>query len=152
LKIAIASDHAGFNLKSRIQEHLRGEVDELIDLGPDSTESVDYPTYAIEVARMVSSGRADRGILICGTGLGMCITANKIAGIRAVGPGTIRQAEMSRRHNDANILCLGERTMDEALALEILDVWIDTDFDGGRHERRLEQITDLEVIKELDQQ
>jgi ribose 5-phosphate isomerase B len=151
LKIAIASDHAGYNLKSRIIEYLGGG-EEVVDFGADSTDSVDYPAFAIEVARAVSSGQVDRGILVCGTGLGMCITANKIAGIRAVGPGNTRQAEMSRRHNDANILCLGERTMDESLALEILDMWIGTDFDGGRHEQRLEQITDLEAVKELDQQ
>lgn len=151
MKIAIASDHAGYNLKSRIIEYLGGG-EEVVDFGADSTDSVDYPAFAIEVARAVSSGQVDRGILVCGTGLGMCITANKIAGIRAVGPGNTRQAEMSRRHNDANILCLGERTMDESLALEILDMWIGTDFDGGRHEQRLEQITDLEAVKELDQQ
>lgn len=152
MKIAIASDHAGYTLKSSVIDHLRGSAYEVIDFGADSTESVDYPAYAIEVARAVASGQVERGILVCGTGLGMCITANKIAGIRAVGPGSTHQAEMSRRHNDANVLCLGERTMDGELALEILDVWLATGFDAGRHERRLEQITDLEAIKELDQQ
>lgn len=152
MKVVIAADHAGYNLKSRIIEHLRGGVDTVTDLGTDSTASVDYPVFAIEVARAVASGQADRGILVCGTGLGMCITANKIAGIRAVGPGNVEQAEMSRRHNDANVLCLGERTMDAGLALAILDIWLETPFDGGRHSSRLEQITDLEAIKELDQQ
>lgn len=152
MKIAIASDHAGYNLKSRIVEHLRPTVDEIEDLGADSTESVDYPAYAVEVARAVSSGRADRGILVCGTGLGMCITANKIAGIRAVGPGSTAQAEMSRRHNDANVLCLGERTMGMDEALEIVGVWLATPFDGGRHSDRLEQISDLERITEMDKQ
>jgi len=150
LKVVIASDHAGYNLKSRIIEHLRGGGDEVTDLGTDSTESVDYPQYAMEAARAVSSGQADRGILVCGTGLGMCITANKFPGIRAVGPGSSGQAEMSRRHNDANVLCLGERTMDAGLALEIVDVWMETPFDGGRHSRRLDQITDLESVRELE--
>ncbi|MHB0914203.1 MAG: ribose 5-phosphate isomerase B [Thermoleophilia bacterium] len=151
MKVVIAADHAGYNLKSRIIEHLQGGGDEVVDLGTDSTDSVDYPAFAIEVARAVASGQAERGILVCGTGLGMCITANKFAGIRAVGPGSTEQAEMSRRHNDANILCLGERTMEAGLALAILDTWMETPFDGGRHSERLEQITDLETIKELDQ-
>lgn len=153
MKVVIAADHAGYNLKSRVIEHLRGRVDEIRDFGTDSAgESVDYPAYAISVARAVASGEADRGILVCGTGLGMCITANKVPGIRAVGPGNTAQAEMSRRHNDANVLCLGERTMDESLALEILDIWMETPFEGGRHSRRLEQINDLEAVRGLDQQ
>lgn len=151
MKVVIAADHAGYNLKSRIIEHLADGVATITDLGTDSTESVDYPAYAIGVARAVASGQADRGILVCGTGLGMCITANKVAGIRAVGPGNTVQAEMSRRHNDANVLCLGERTMDADTALAILDVWLATPFDGGRHSLRLDQITDLESVKELDQ-
>ena len=113
-------------------------------MGTNTTESVDYPAYAVEVAQAVSDGSADRGVLVCGTGLGMCITANKISGIRAVGPCTLEQAEMSRRHNDANILCLGQRSLDEELALAILDVWLETPFEGGRHSRRLGLISDLE--------
>lgn len=152
MKIAIASDHAGYRLKGRIIEHLRPVVESIVDMGAFSTESVDYPAYAVEVARAVVAGEADRGILVCGTGLGMCITANKIGGIRAVGPGSKHQAEMSRRHNDANVLCLGERTVDAELALEIVDVWMETPFDAGRHERRLKQINELETVRELDQQ
>lgn len=144
MKIVIAADHAGFRLKEKIEERLQGAGHEVIDRGTDSDLSVDYPGYALQVARMVAAGEAQRGILVCGTGIGMCIVANKVDGIRAVGPATPYQAEMSRRHNDANVLCLGERTMDETTAFEIVDVWLATDFEGGRHEQRLNQISDFE--------
>ncbi len=114
------------------------------DMGTNSANSCDYPTYAVEVSRAVSSGEAERGILVCGTGLGMCIAANKIRGIRAVGPCDPVQAEMSRRHNDANVLCLGERMMGADLVFKIVDVWLATPFEGGRHARRLELISELE--------
>ena len=107
-------------------------------------ESWYYPDYAGEASRAADRGEAKRGILVCGTGLGMCITANKVAGIRAVGPCDPVQAEMSRRHNDANVICLGERTMDIEKVFEILDIWLATDFEGGRHARRLELIAELE--------
>ena len=144
MKIAIGADHAGFRLKEKIISHLKESGHELLDKGTYSEESVDYPGYAIEVARLVGSGEAGRGILVCGTGLGMCIVANKIDNVRAVGPADVRQAEMSRRHNDANVLCLGERCLEEGKAMEIVDVWLTTPFDGGRHAERLSQITDLE--------
>jgi len=144
LKIVIAADHAGFHLKEKIEERLIGAGHEVLDLGTDSTDSVDYPAYAIEVARTVASGVADRGILICGTGLGMCIVANKVDGIRAVGPADVLQAEMSRKHNDANVLCLGERTTREEIAFDMVDVWLRTPFEGGRHADRLNQIAKLE--------
>lgn len=144
MKIALAADHAGFELKDRIINRLRSGGHDIIDMGTNSGDSVDYPGYAIQVSEAVSRDEADRGILFCGTGLGMCITANKVAGIRAVGPCDARQAEMSRRHNDANILCLGQRTLVEDTALDILDVWLETPFEGGRHQRRLDIITELE--------
>ncbi|MHB1391173.1 MAG: ribose 5-phosphate isomerase B [Thermoleophilia bacterium] len=144
MKIAIGADHAGFSLKERIIERLQAEGHDVQDRGTYSTESVDYPAYAIEVARLVAAGEADRGILVCGTGLGMCIVANKVDGIRAVGPADSGQAEMSRRHNDANILCLGERSQSTDTVLEILQTWLNTPFEGGRHSQRLEQISDLE--------
>jgi ribose 5-phosphate isomerase B len=144
LKIAIAADHAGFRLKKSLTHRLEAEGHRVFDYGTDNADSCDYPTYAAGVAGSVVSGEAERGILICGTGLGMCIAANKVAGIRAVGPCDTEQAEMSRRHNDANVLCLGERTMDQQLVLDILDVWLATSFDGGRHAERLEMITELE--------
>ncbi len=144
MKVALAADHAGYELKQAFIERLRERGHEVMDMGTDSGESVDYPVFAIEVSRAVSSGRADRGILFCGTGLGMCITANKIAGIRAVGPCDPVQAEMSRRHNDANVLCLGQRTLEQDSAFDILEVWMSTPFEGGRHSRRLGLITELE--------
>jgi len=144
MKIAIAADHAGFRLKQSIIERLGMDGHEVNDMGTNSADSCDYPTYAVEVARAVAAAEAERGILVCGTGLGMCITANKVAGIRAVGPCNTEQAEMSRRHNDANVLCFGERTMAQELVFDILDVWLKTAFEGGRHARRLELITELE--------
>ncbi|MFA5802475.1 MAG: ribose 5-phosphate isomerase B [Thermoleophilia bacterium] len=144
MKIAIAADHAGFRLKTKITHRLEAEGHRVFDYGTDTSDSCDYPTYAAGVAGSVVSGEAERGILICGTGLGMCIAANKVAGIRAVGPCGTEQAEMSRRHNDANVLCLGERTMDHELVLDILDVWLAASFDGGRHAERLGMITELE--------
>lgn len=144
MKIALAADHAGFELKQKIIERLSSGGHKVIDMGTDSAHSVDYPEYAIEVAKAVAGGSAERGILFCGTGLGMCITANKVAGIRAVGPCDISQAEMSRRHNDANVLCLGQRTLAEATVFDIIDIWLTTPFDGGRHQRRLGIITELE--------
>ncbi len=144
MKIALAADHAGFELKETIINRLRDGGHEVIDMGTDSSESVDYPAYAIQVSQAVSKNEAERGILFCGTGLGMSITANKVAGIRAVGPCDARQAEMSRRHNDANILCLGQRTLREDTVFDILDVWLQTPFEGGRHQRRLDIITEME--------
>lgn len=144
MKIAIGADHAGFRFKKKIIERLRAGGHEVLDRGTHSTESVDYPPYAIEVANLVAAGEVDRGVLICGTGLGMCIVANKVDGIRAVGPSDIKQAEMSRRHNDANILCLAERYQEAGTAFEMLDTWLTTPFEGGRHAQRLDQITELE--------
>ena len=145
MKIAIAADHAGFRLKKLITDRLEAEGHRVFDYGTNSTDTCDYPTYAAGVAGSVVSGESERGILICGTGLGMCIAANKVAGIRAVGPCDEKQAEMSRRHNDANVLCLGERSMiQQQLVFDILDVWLATPFDGGRHAERLEMIKELE--------
>ena len=144
MKIAVAADHAGYDLKQAIIKRLEDSGHEVIDMGTNSAESVDYPVFAIDVARAVSSATADRGLLVCGTGLGMCITANKVAGIRAVSPCDAAQAEMSRRHNDANVLCLGQRSIASEDALEIMSMWLDTPFEGGRHSRRLEMIAELE--------
>jgi len=144
LKIAIAADHAGFRLKQTIIDRLEAEGHRVFDMGTNTEASCDYPVYAVEVSRSVAAGESDRGILICGTGLGMCIAANKVAGVRAVGPCDIVQAEMSRRHNDANVLCLGERTMGAEQVFEIMEIWLATPFDGGRHAERLGLITELE--------
>ncbi len=144
MKVALAADHAGFELKQMTVRRLEAAGHEVIDMGTNSGKSVDYPAYAIGVAKAVSAGKADRGVLVCGTGLGMCITANKVAGIRAVGPCSVDHAVMSRRHNDANVLCLGQRSLEDRTAFAILDAWMETGFDGGRHARRLSQIAELE--------
>jgi len=144
MKIAIGSDHAGFPLKEKIKEFLKKEGHEVIDVGTHSQESTHYPIYAKEVVKAVRSGKAERGILICGTGIGMSITANKFRGIRAALCTNEYMARMSRLHNDANVLCLGERVLGVELALSIVKVWLETPFEGGRHLKRLEIISEME--------
>jgi ribose 5-phosphate isomerase B len=140
VKIAAGADHAGFSLKDAVVEYLRAHGHEVVDFGTNSDKSVDYPTYAHAVAGAVERGEVDRGLLVCGTGLGMCITANRHRGVRAADCLTPSLAEMSRRHNDANVLCLGGRVLDVDDALAITEVWLATAFEGGRHERRVELI------------
>lgn len=147
MKIAIASDHAGRELKEKIVSLLNENGMDVIDYGVDNPESADYPDYGIKVARVVSKGEVDRGILSCGTGIGMSIVANKFPNVRAALCCDINTAKMSRLHNDANILVLGGRTLEKNIALSILEVWLKTDFEGGRHQKRLDKIRDLE--KEL---
>lgn len=145
MKIAIAADHAGFRLKQNVTDRLEAAGHRVFDMGTNTEASCDYPAYAVEVSQAVARGEADRGILVCGTGLGMCIAANKVAGIRAVGPCDVSQAEMSRRHNDANVLCLGSRSLAPERVHEIVDIWLATGFEGGRHARRLGLIAELEA-------
>jgi len=137
--VVIGSDHAGVGLKALLAEHLRGRGIQVLDLGPDSTASVDYPDYAKAVCAEVLA-RQVPGVLICGTGLGMSMTANKVPGIRAAACALEFSAEMARRHNDANVLCLGERITGPGLALRMLDIFLDTPFEGGRHLRRVGKI------------
>lgn len=145
MKVAFASDHGGFALKEEIKQRLSGMVDvEFVDFGTDSESSVDYPDYAKEVAKRVANGEFDRGILICGTGLGMAIAANKVRGIRAVTVHDPYSARMTRLHNDTNILTMGGRVIGPDLAEEIARVWLGTPFDGGRHSRRLDKIKAME--------
>lgn len=144
MKIALGSDHAGFPLKERIKEFLKNKGFQVIDVGTHSVESVHYPNFAEKVSRAVQRGEADRGILICGTGIGMCITANKFKGIRAALCTNEYMARMSRRHNDANVLCLGERVLGVELALSIVEAWLEEGFEGGRHEVRVKLISELE--------
>lgn len=144
MKIAIASDHAGFGLKNRILRQLAEKKVDAVDFGTDSRDSVDYPDYAVGVAESVSKGKLDRGILICGTGIGMSITANKFPGVRAALCHNAVTAEASRRHNDANILVLGERVLDEETAVQIVRIWLETDFEAGRHQQRLDKIRAIE--------
>ena len=143
MRIAIASDHAGYQMKEIIKAFLNRADYSCEDFGTSSEDSVDYPDFAIKVARGVSAGKYERGILVCATGLGMCITANKIKGVRAVTCHNQFTAEMSRRHNDANILCLGAKVLDRDKLEPILKVWLETPFEEGRHARRLQKIQEL---------
>lgn len=144
LKIAIGSDHGGFRLKEEIKDYLRQQGVEHTDFGTYSTASVDYPDIAQTVGEKVVAGEFERGILICGTGIGISIAANKVPGVRAALCGDVFSARMSREHNNANILALGERVIGSGLALMIVQTWLETEFAGGRHARRVEKIGALE--------
>lgn len=145
MKIAVASDHRGFVVKGKVLTMITDLGHEAVDFGTDSPESVDYPDFAEKVARAVSEKRADRGILICGTGMGMCITANKLPGVRAASCHDDLTAEMSRRHNDANVLCLSADLLGDRLVTRMVEIWLRTDFEGGRHARRIEKIARIET-------
>jgi ribose 5-phosphate isomerase B len=144
MRIAIGSDHRGFAAKSKLLELLKRLDQEVVDMGPQSNESVDYPDIASLVANQVSSGSVDRGILICGTGIGMCIAANKFPGVRAAPCHDDLTAEMSRRHNDLNVLCLSADMLGEKLIDRMVEIWLKTEFEGGRHARRVDKITEIE--------
>lgn len=144
MKIAIGSDHGGFHLKEAIKQHLLEQGHEVNDLGTYDTQSCHYPIYAEKVAHAVLNGDSERGILCCGTGIGMSIAANKVRGIRAAAVSDCFSAEFCRRHNDANILCLGERTIGAGLAIMLTDAFINTAFEGGRHQTRVDMIRGLE--------
>lgn len=144
MRIAIASDHAGFRLKSALKAHLLGRGFEVLDLGTDSEERVDYPQYGAAVGHAVADGTADAGVAVCGSGQGICMAVNKVPGTRGGVIKDAQDAEMTRRHNDANVACFGERVTDEATAIAALDVFLATPFDGGRHEARVEQLGALD--------
>jgi ribose 5-phosphate isomerase B len=143
MKILIGSDHAGFSLKEAVKSHLLAHGHDVEDLGTYSEESADYPLFAGKVARGVARGDAERGILVCGAGVGVAIAANKVRGVRAAQVTEEWQAEMSRRHNDANVMTLPGRYMEPERATELVDVFLSTEFEGGRHQRRVDQMTDL---------
>lgn len=143
-KIAIGADHAGFELKEKMKNSLIELGYETQDFGTNSTDSVDYPLIAKSLANAVSSKNPKRGILICGTGIGMSIAANKVKGIIAAHCYDIETAKLSRLHNNSNILTIGGRTTEPELAKKIIKVWLETDFEGGRHQRRVQEIRDLE--------
>ncbi len=151
MRIAVGTDHRGFSLRAKIIELVQKLGHEAIDVGAYSLEAVDYPDVAAAVAGKVSSGEADRGVLVCGTGLGMCIAANKFHGVRAAPCHDDLTAELSRRHNDANILCLSADLLGERLIDRMLEIWLNTPFEGGRHARRVDKITDLERRVEEEQ-
>jgi len=141
MKIAIGSDHAGYDLKTAVARWLLAHDHEVVDLGTDSSSaSVDYPDFARAVAEAVASGQCERGVAVCGTGLGVSMTANKTPGIRAALCTDSYMARMSRMHNDANVLCLGQRVLGVGLALDIVKVWMETDAEGGRHAQRVAKI------------
>lgn len=142
--LAIASDHGGLNLKTEILKFLTDKGIDVKDFGTCDNKSVDYPTYGLVVAEAVKNGECERGIIVCGTGLGISMAANKVPGIRAAVCTDTFMAKMSREHNDANILALGERVVGIGLALEIVDTWLNTEFAGGRHKTRVDMITEIE--------
>ena len=142
--LAIGCDHGGFNLKPVIIKYLKDHNIAYKDFGTFSSESCDYPDYALKVAEAVASGECEKGILICGTGIGVSIAANKVKGIRAALCGDVFSAKATRAHNNANILTLGERVTGPGLALEIVDAFLNTNFDGGRHAVRVNKITEIE--------
>ncbi len=140
MRIVFASDHAGLPLKQELVEHARSRGIDAVDLGPAEAVSVDYPAFAVRVAAEVRDGRADRGVLVCGTGIGMSMTANRVPGIRAALCHDAFTAEACRSHNDANVLCLGARTTGPGVALQIFELFVATPFAGGRHARRVAAI------------
>ncbi len=139
-RIAIGCDHAALSMKVKLRDTLRAEGYEVLDQGTDSTASVDYPDFARKVAEAVASGQADFGVMICATGLGTAMTANKVAGVRAAPCNNTLSASFSRSHNNANVLTLGARLIDATTAQKILHVWLNTKFEGGRHQRRVDKI------------
>jgi ribose 5-phosphate isomerase B len=150
-KIYAGSDHAGFALRHRLVDHLRAAGHTVVDLGTTSEASCDYPDYAAAVGRAVTREVGAVGLLVCGTGMGVCIAANKIHGVRAVDAWNVEAARISRAHNDANVLCLGARTLAEGEALAITDAWLSAPFDGGeRHTRRVEKIAAIEAAEDRD--
>ncbi|MGL4796410.1 MAG: ribose 5-phosphate isomerase B [Paraclostridium sp.] len=145
MKIGLGCDHGGYNLKEEIKKHLESRGIEFIDYGTNNgTESVDYPVYGEKVANAVIHNEVDYGILCCGTGIGISLAANKVAGIRCAVVSDTFSAKMSKAHNNANMLSLGERVLGRGLALEIVDAWLDTEFEGDRHSRRVNMISDIE--------
>ena len=145
MKLAIGCDHGGFELKEEILKFLKTISNiQVSDFGPAGKDSVDYPDFGAKVSEAVSKGAMDRGILICGTGIGMSIVANRFPGVRAALCHDHFTAQMSREHNDANLLVMGERVIGKGVALEMVKTWLDTEFAGGRHQKRLDKITDIE--------
>lgn len=148
MRVAIASDHAGFEQKQILRDYMDGNGIEVIDLGPDTDDRVDYPDYAEMVARAIAHGDADRGVLVCGTGIGMAIAANKIDGIRAANVVSPEFAALAREHNDANIVSVSGRFVDAEENARIIDAFLSTEFAGGRHAGRVDKIAALERAKE----
>lgn len=144
MKIALACDHGGLNLKNKISAYLKEHNHEVVDFGTNTTDSCDYPDYALPAAEAVACGDCDRGIVVCSTGIGVSIVANKVPGVRCAHCHDVYCAEFTRRHNNANMLALGEKVVGEGYALMIVEAFLSTEFEGGRHERRVNKITEIE--------
>ncbi|HSE49780.1 MAG TPA: ribose 5-phosphate isomerase B [Terriglobales bacterium] len=144
MKIAIGADHAGYELKEKIKQRLAQQGVQVEDQGTVSNESVDYPDFARKVGEKVAGKQADFGLLVCGSGIGMAIAANKVPGVRAANVSSEQEAQLSREHNDANVLAIGARILDESKAWSIVDKWLHTPFAGGRHQRRVDKISEIE--------
>ena len=142
--ITVGCDHAAYNLKLKVIDHLKEKGWEVIDVGTNSTDSCDYPEFAAAVCKNIRNGVTELGILICGTGIGMSMAANKHKGIRAAACSDTFSARLTRQHNDANVLCFGERVVGMGLALDLVDNFVDTAFEGGKHQRRVDMITAIE--------
>ena len=143
MKIALGCDHAAYELKEAVKAKMEAEGHEIIDVGCDSAESVDYPIYGHAVGRLVAAGDAERGIALCGSGIGISIACNKVPGVRAALCTSVEMAEMCRRHNNANVICMGARMISQELAFDMIDKWLTTDFDGGKHQRRIDMLEEL---------
>ena len=144
MKIAIGADHAGFELKEKIKQRLAQQGVQVVDEGTVSNESVDYPDFARKVGEDVAGKKVELGLLVCGSGIGMAIAANKVPGVRAANVASEQEAQLSREHNDANVLAIGARILDENKAWAIVDKWLHTPFAGGRHQRRVDKISEIE--------
>lgn len=143
MKLALASDHGGFKLKEAVKAHLEKREIEVLDLGTNSEESVDYPKFGQACGEAVAAGDADAGIVCCGTGIGISIAANKVKGVRCGLCTSVEMAQLTKKHNNANVLALGGRTTPEELAIKIVDAWLDTEFEGGRHQRRVDMLDNM---------
>ena len=144
MRIALGADHRGYKVKDKIIKHLESKEYEIVDFGTNSEESVDYPEFAFKVGEGVSKEKFDRGILVCWTGIGMCIAANKVKGVRAASCISKEAARLTRQHNDSNVLCISARFTPEDQLFEIIDAWLETEFEGGRHIPRVKKIIDYE--------
>jgi ribose 5-phosphate isomerase B len=144
MKIALGADHAGYELKEKIKQHLTAQGLKVDDKGTNSDASVDYPDFARKVGEAVAAKHADLGILVCGSGIGMAVSANKVPGVRAANVTSEVEAQLSREHNDLNVLALGARLVDDQKAFNIVDKWLQASFDGGRHQRRVDKIAEIE--------
>ncbi len=148
-KLAIGNDHTAVSLKQEIKAHLEGRGIEVVDVGTNETASFPYPVSAYKVARMVADGAVDGGVLICGTGIGMSLAANKVHGIRACACSEPYSARLTKQHNNANVLCFGARVIGPEMAKMIVDAWLDAEYEGGRHQKRVEMITEIEQTQSL---